>query len=254
MAIGVHRVQVIKQESAALGGDSADDNGFGGPLPIEPQEDALEAAGVYFQDSLARDLLVYLARDTGRLVGRDTVDTTPFPILRHASRHEENGLDELFAENLGSGTLVPDRVMVTDGLGGWVISDFALVQALVPELNTVESAALSTTASTTYQNKATLTTTALLGGTYFILYQAVMSGSQNGTVFKSRSVLDGDTVTPLNEIVMKSSANGTQLPYFGHKVSVLAAGVHEVKLDWAVDSGGGNAEVRQARISLWRIA
>lgn len=47
------RVQVIKQESAALGGDPADEQPWN--EPIEPQEDAIEAAGVYLQDGSNRD-------------------------------------------------------------------------------------------------------------------------------------------------------------------------------------------------------
>jgi hypothetical protein len=47
------RVQVMKQESAALGGDAADEAPW--PEPIDPQEDAPEVAGVYFQDASNRD-------------------------------------------------------------------------------------------------------------------------------------------------------------------------------------------------------
>lgn len=47
------RVQLIKQESAALGGDAADEAPWN--QPIEPQEDAIETAGVYFQDPSNRD-------------------------------------------------------------------------------------------------------------------------------------------------------------------------------------------------------
>lgn len=53
MAEPPDRVQVIKQESAALGGDAADELPF--DAPIEPQEDAIEAAGLYLQDGSNRD-------------------------------------------------------------------------------------------------------------------------------------------------------------------------------------------------------
>lgn len=48
------RVQVMKQESTALGGDDADAVEWG-PTPIEPQEDAIEAAGLIVQDATNRD-------------------------------------------------------------------------------------------------------------------------------------------------------------------------------------------------------
>jgi hypothetical protein len=60
MAIGVHRVQLQKRESAALGGAAADDVDY--PKPISAQEDAIESAGVYFQDALNRDQNVYVER------------------------------------------------------------------------------------------------------------------------------------------------------------------------------------------------
>lgn len=47
------RVQVLKRESAALGGDAADEAPW--DAPIEPQEDACEMAGVYLQDDSNRD-------------------------------------------------------------------------------------------------------------------------------------------------------------------------------------------------------
>lgn len=47
------RVQVLKRESTAGGGDPADEAPW--DAPIEPQEDAVEAAGLYLQDALNRD-------------------------------------------------------------------------------------------------------------------------------------------------------------------------------------------------------
>jgi len=78
MTIGTDRVQVLKQESSALGGNPADDVEF--PSPIEPQEDALECAGVYFQDASNRDQLVYIERDMGVLRFRDTDNPTPLTL------------------------------------------------------------------------------------------------------------------------------------------------------------------------------
>jgi hypothetical protein len=55
------RVQVIKRESAAQGGDGADDVDY--LAPIEPQEDAIEAAGLYLQSLTDRDTAVLVSRD-----------------------------------------------------------------------------------------------------------------------------------------------------------------------------------------------
>lgn len=75
MAIGTDRVQVIKQESATLGGDSADERSY--EAPIDPQEDALESAGLFVQDASNRDEDVYIARDGDDLIFRDRNNTTP---------------------------------------------------------------------------------------------------------------------------------------------------------------------------------
>lgn len=47
------RVQVLKTESAENGGDQSEFQPY--PTPIQPQEDMIECAGVYLQDSNNRD-------------------------------------------------------------------------------------------------------------------------------------------------------------------------------------------------------
>jgi hypothetical protein len=75
MAVGTDKVQVLKRESSALGGNPADDVDY--PTPLNAQTDALEAAGVYLQDALNRDAAVYIARAGDDLVLRDVNNTTP---------------------------------------------------------------------------------------------------------------------------------------------------------------------------------
>ena len=58
------RVQVLKQESAGNGGDGGDEVEY--PTPIEPQEDALEAAGLYLQSATDRDETVHVKRDASQ--------------------------------------------------------------------------------------------------------------------------------------------------------------------------------------------
>lgn len=72
---GTDRVQVVKRESAALGGSAADDLPF--DAPIAPQQDAIECAGVYLQDAANRDQNVYVDRSGADLRLRDQNVTTP---------------------------------------------------------------------------------------------------------------------------------------------------------------------------------
>lgn len=62
-------VQLEKQESAALGGDAADELPFA--APIDPQEDMIEVAGVAFQEAGRRDRQVAVWPDGNHLRLRD---------------------------------------------------------------------------------------------------------------------------------------------------------------------------------------
>jgi hypothetical protein len=76
----VDRVQVIKQESAALGGDDADTLPF--DAPIEPQEDAIEAAGYYGQDASNRDETTLIWRDGANWKFKDQNNPTGFTLTQ----------------------------------------------------------------------------------------------------------------------------------------------------------------------------
>lgn len=80
MAIGNDRCQVLKQESAALGGSGADDVPY--PAPINPQQDVIETAGVYLQDASNRDENVYIERHGSDLRFRDLNNTTPVTLTQ----------------------------------------------------------------------------------------------------------------------------------------------------------------------------
>lgn len=63
------RVQVLKRESSAGGGDPADEAPW--DSPIEPQEDALEAAGLYVQDAAHRDETTLISRSGDDMLFKD---------------------------------------------------------------------------------------------------------------------------------------------------------------------------------------
>lgn len=75
MAVGPDRVQVLKRESAALGGNGADDVDY--PTPLSAQQDALESAGVYLQDASNRDETTYVAREGADMVFTDQNNPVP---------------------------------------------------------------------------------------------------------------------------------------------------------------------------------
>jgi hypothetical protein len=82
VAIGPDRVQVIKRESSALGGDGADDVDYF--EPISAQEDAIECAGIYLQDGSNRDETVWIERDGTNLRFVDGANPGGFSLSRLA--------------------------------------------------------------------------------------------------------------------------------------------------------------------------
>ena len=107
------RVQLLKQESAALGGSEGDADPFGGPEPLDPQQDMPEVRGLYLQDESHRDERVRIFRRGKDLVFRDPragrvtlADLLgPRPCQRpwcRASRAVESGLRKFWAWLRGS--------------------------------------------------------------------------------------------------------------------------------------------------------
>ena len=107
------RVQLLKQESAALGGSEGDADPFGGPEPLDPQADMPEVRGLYLQDESHRDERVRIFRAGNDLVfcdpraGRVTLAELlgPRPCESpwcRASRAAARGLRKLWAWLTGS--------------------------------------------------------------------------------------------------------------------------------------------------------
>lgn len=86
MTIGPDRIQVLKQESVAGGGDSADVPIVNYPVPINEQEDVLSSCGLYLQDASNLDENVYIERNGQRMRFRDQVVTTPVDLAELADR------------------------------------------------------------------------------------------------------------------------------------------------------------------------
>lgn len=97
------RVQVVKRETAELGGDGADERPW--PEPIDPQEDAIEVAGIYLQDSSNRDETALISRSGDDITFKDGSNPSGFTLTELAaggsggiSESEHEALDTLAHE------------------------------------------------------------------------------------------------------------------------------------------------------------
>jgi len=111
MAEPPDRVQVLKRETAALGGSAEDEQPW--DAPIEPQEDAIEAAGVYFQDVANRDEQVLTWREGGDMKFKDVSNPSGYTLAQLAT----GGV------GLGYAIITTEGGLVYDTSGNIVIKD-----------------------------------------------------------------------------------------------------------------------------------
>ena len=72
MAKPADRVQLTKQESAAGGGDGADDDPYLNTAPLNADEDAPDVAGIYGQQAGGRDKIVVIYREGNKWYFEDS--------------------------------------------------------------------------------------------------------------------------------------------------------------------------------------
>jgi len=117
-----------------------------------------------------------------------------------------------------------------------------------------ESEGTSTTTSTTYQQKLRLTTPSIPAGDYRISYSYEV---RNDAGDKERDVqVEVDDTTQIAEDRSSTNivASGSGfLPTAGFKVLTLTAAVHNIDIDFRSTAAGGTAEIRRARLHIWRV-
>ena len=106
MPLPPDRVQVLKQESASQGGSAADDQYF--DQPIEPQEDALESAGLYLQDGSNRDETTLLWREGDDAMFKDVNNPQGYTLTELAEQGQGAGVGVGFLLILTTGGVIYD--------------------------------------------------------------------------------------------------------------------------------------------------
>lgn len=118
-------------------------------------------------------------------------------------------------------------------------------------LQWVEDLTSSSTTSSSWQQKLRLTTTDLPLGDYILLYAAVIEGSLASTYVGVQLEQDDTTVLAEAEVAPGPSSS---LVFSGHVVRASFSGIHTFDIDWQRASGGGQAYISGARLTLWRIS
>jgi hypothetical protein len=128
------------------------------------------------------------------------------------------------------------------------------------EFQVNESVGVSTTTSTTFQNKVTLNTTSLPTGQYRLGISYGWNHNNAGNDFEARIREDGINVGEIHKQESKDSAGsfsttGTSQRYYMNRVfyRTLTAGTKTYTIDFRTDSAGVASSIWEAKIELWRV-
>ena len=119
---------------------------------------------------------------------------------------------------------------------------------------------ISTTTSTTFQNKLTLNAGALPAGDYKLVVTYGWNHDANGNDFEGRILNNGAQEGELHKQEPKDSAGGdptgTTQRYYVHReiFLTLAAGARTFDLEYRTDSGGAESSIWEASMELIRYA
>jgi len=119
------------------------------------------------------------------------------------------------------------------------------------EYQTAESAAVSSTSNTSFQQKLRLTTSSLVGGTYRIGWYYNWNHDDSKSDFVCRVQID-DTIDIHLHRQEPHDKTSTQLfATSGFYHAVLSSGSHNIDIDYRVTNH--TASISQVRIEFWRV-
>lgn len=127
------------------------------------------------------------------------------------------------------------------------------------EFQYAESLPVSTTTSTSFQNKLTLTTTNLPFGTYRLEWSFGWNHNSSEADFEARLQDNNFNVGEIHKQEPKDAAGsfgstGTSQRYYATRVRYLVlSGVHTFDLDYRTDNSERASSIWEASISLWRV-
>jgi hypothetical protein len=117
-------------------------------------------------------------------------------------------------------------------------------------LNAVSDGESSTTSSS-FQNKVTLSTGSIPSGDYRIGYSAeIRPNSTSSDIVLQVQI---DNTTTIAEAKVEGQDTATYYGYSGFYYASLTSGTHTIDLDYRAESAGTTVYIRRARLEMWKI-
>lgn len=222
------------------------------------------------------------------VISIESTDTLTIEFRGDLTAENETTLDALVAAHDGNpGLNDPERFALVDGDGNFIDSteengvrrlafefqdaitgpqgpqgdqgpqgpqgDPGPVSTFGTEYTLVESLAQSTTNSTTFQTKATMSLISLPSGTYRLNWSYGWSHGANNTDFEAQILIDGSQEM-LHIQEPQDSGVDQQHRESGFIANLAFNGNHTILLQWRTDDSDDTAFIRDARLELWRIS
>ena len=173
-----------------------------------------------------------------------TPDRQPGESLEEGMLFENRGSGE-DPSVLGGLRFVQSRFRAYDEFGV-----FNLRPIFGREYQFAASEAASSTTSNTYKQKLRLTTPALQGGDYLIIWHALVTTASANKDFQAR--VQVDDATTLTEIQYRNAIANHDYALGGFAQVTLSAAVHNIDIDYS-SLVGSSTSISEARIAIWRV-
>ncbi len=115
-----------------------------------------------------------------------------------------------------------------------------------------EDDTISSTNSTDWQNKITLTTVGIPEGDYRVGFYYLWTHSKSNTEFLGRVILD-DTVIIYNQDSRVSRVNYYLATSGFYYYENVVSGTHYIDIEYRSSSGGSTSYIKNARLEFWRV-
>lgn len=214
---------------------------------MEPDETTIRVSALFQSPVADPDLVLDGWRAEAIAEVEDQGAEVPAPIV--ALSVSIAGVSSMTARLTNDGSLRATIAAVGSMIGNLVRH----ADAPMSQYGYAESLGNSTTTSSSYVNKLTLTTGQLPAGRYLIMWSAGQQSQKENSPVGIRVQVDGSTT-----LCDYSSNYANKNFYFdraGMGEVTLGAGVHTLTIDHKTDTGGAGqaSDLKNARLAMWRV-